>query len=606
VEIRYLGPFDVVDADESIAVGGGRQRALLAILALSAGEVVPVGRLIDELWPDHPPDSAQNTVQAYISRLRKAMRPVRRDREAILFEHGGYRLDVSRDEIDAHRFRGLVEEGERLARAGNAAPAASTLRDALALWHGPPLADFAYEPFAQAEIARLNELRLAALQARIDADLECGRHAALVPELEALVNEHPHREGFRRELMLALYRSGRQGEALDVYTDTRARLDADLGIEPTLELRELQHAILSQDPVLGAPLAAAKDRRVDSGVRGRRWTLVVGFTAAVVLALVATAIVLRPSRSSAAVHVVRNSVAVVDSTTNKIVDDVVVGDYPGPVAARGGSIWVGNIGDSTVTEIHGDTRKPEFPASAQRPVDLAVSEDALWIANSSDFATQPPTGGGTVTRRALDTGAMRTTTLGPPRAPDEMSTFVATDGRTIWAANTNSRTIAKLDPVTGRVLMRVQGLASGGIAAGDGAVWVPEPTKDIVVRLNIHTGSVDARIPVSGSPSRVAVGEGGVWVITTGSHSAVWRIDPKSNETVSVIPVPLKARRIATGEGYVWVTSGRDDPETIRRPGILSKIDPRTNGILATVPLGFRPDGVAVSNSFVWVAVAPV
>jgi DNA-binding SARP family transcriptional activator/sugar lactone lactonase YvrE len=606
VEIRYLGPFDVVDADESIAVGGGRQRALLAILALSAGEVVPVGRLIDELWPDHPPDSAQNTVQAYVSRLRKAMRPVKREGEAILFEHGGYRLDVSRDEIDAHRFRGLVEEGERQARAGNAELAASTLRDALALWHGPPLADFAYEPFAQAEITRLNELRLAALESRIDADLECGRHAALVPELEALVNEHPHREGLRRELMLALYRSGRQGEALEVYTDTHARLDADLGIEPTPELRELQHAILSQDPVLDAPLAVAKDHQVDRDVRRRRWPLAAGFASAVVLALVAAAIVLRPSRSAAAVHVVRNSVAVVDSRTNEIVDDVVVGDYPGPVAAGGGSIWVGNIGDSTVTEIHGDTREPEFPASAQRPVDLAVSEDALWIANSSDFATQPPTGGGTVVRRALDTGAIQTTTLGPPRTPDEMSTFVATDGRTVWAANTNSRTIAKLDPATGRVLMRVHGLASGGIAAGDGAVWVPQPKRDLVVRLNIHTGRVDARIPVSGNPSRVAVGEGGVWVITTGSHSAVWRIDPKSNETVSVIPVPLKARRIATGEGYVWVTSGRDDPETVRRPGVLSKIDPRTNGILATIPLGFRPDGLAVSNSLVWVAVAPV
>jgi DNA-binding SARP family transcriptional activator/streptogramin lyase len=603
VEIRFLGPFDVVEADESVAVGGGRQRALLAILALNAGEVVPVGRLIDDLWPGHPPDSAPNTLQAYVSRLRKAMRPVRRDAEAILFEHGGYRLDVSRDEIDAHRFRGLVEEGDRQARAGNAEQAASTLRDALALWHGPPLADFAYEPFAQAEIARLNELRLAALESRIDADLECGRHAALVPELEALVNEHPHREGFRRELMLALYRSGRQGEALEVYTDTRARLDADLGVEPAPELRELQHAILTQDPVLGAPRAVAKDH-VDRGVRRRRWLLVAGIASAVVLAPVVGTVV-RSSRSTAPVHVVRNSVAVVDATTNRIVDDVIVGDYPGPVAARGGSIWVGNIGDSTVTEIHGDSREAEFPASAQRPVDLAVSEDALWIANSSDFATQPPTGGGTVVRRALGTGAIQTTTLGPPRTPDEMSTFVATDGRTVWAANTNSRTIAKLDPATGRVLMRVHGLASGGIAAGDGAVWVPQPTRDLVVRLNIHTGRVDARIPVSGNPSRVAVGEGGVWVITTGSHSAVWRIDPKSNETVSVIPVPLKARRIATGEGYVWVTSGRDNPETVRRPGVLSKIDPRTNGILATVALGFRPDGVAVADGLVWVAVAP-
>ena len=347
--------------------------------------------------------------------------------EAILFEHGGYRLDVSQDAIDADRFRGLVEEGERQARAGNAEQAASTFREALALWRGPALVDFAYEPFAQAEIARLDELRLAAIEARIDADLQCGRHSAVVSELEALVNEHPHREGFRRELMLALYRSGRQGDALEVYTDTRARLDADLGIEPTPELRELQLAILRQAPELGAPAPTIHD--ADGRARRRRWPLAVGLAAAAALALAAAAILLRPTRGSAAVHVVRNSVAVVDAETNEIVDDVVVGDYPGPVAAGNGSVWVGNIGDSTVTEIHGDTREAEFPASAQRPVDLAVTDDALWIANATDFATQPPTGGGTVVRSGLVAGSVDVTQVGPRGASDEMSTFVTSDGR---------------------------------------------------------------------------------------------------------------------------------------------------------------------------------
>ena len=603
MEIRFLGPFDVVDADESISVGGGRQRALLAILALNAGEVVPVGRLIDELWPDHPPDSAQNTLQAYVSRLRKALRSTNRPGEAIRFEHGGYRLDVSQDAIDADRFRGLVEEGEREARAGNAEHAASAFREALALWRGPALVDFAYEPFAQAEIARLDELRLAAIEARIDADLQCGRHSAVVSELEALVNEQPHREGFRRELMLALYRSGRQGDALEVYTDTRARLDADLGIEPTPEIRELQLAILRQAPELGAPVAMIHD--ADGHARRRRLPLAVGLAAAAVVALAAAVILLRPTRGSAAVHIVHNSVAVVDAETNEIVDDVVVGDYPGPVAAGDGSVWVGNIGDSTVTEIHGDTREAEFPASAQRPVDLALTDDALWIANATDFATQPPTGGGTVVRRGLVAGSVNMTQIGPRGASDEMSTFVTSDGLTVWAANANNRTVAKLDPSTGRILMRVAGLASAGIAAGYGAVWVPEPKEDLVVRLDIRTGRVEARIPVSGGPKRVAVGEGGVWVVTTGVHSGVWRIDPKNNETVAVIPVQPKARRVTTGVGFVWVTSGRDEAEKARRRGVLSKIDPRTNEIVSSIELGFRPDGVAVENGLVWVAIAP-
>ena len=606
MEIRFLGPFDVLGAEQPISVGGGRQRALLAILALHAGEVVPVGRLIDELWPADPPDSSLNTLQAYVSRLRKALRPANGEGEAILFEHGGYRLDVSHDAIDSHRFVALVAEGEQEAHSGHAEQAARTFREALALWRGPALVDFAYEPFAQGEIARLGELRLTATEARIDADLECGRHAALVPELEALVNEHPHREGLRRELMLALYRSGRQGDALAVYTDTRATLDAELGVEPTPDLRELQHAILRQDPALDAPTSAPKERLNGRDARRRRWPLVAGLAAAAVLALAAAAILLRPSRSTAAVHVVRNSVAVVDPTTNEIVDDVVVGDYPGPVAAGGGSVWVGNIGDSTVTEIHGDAREAEFPASAQRPVDLAVSEDALWIANATDFATQPPTGGGTVERSDLTAGGVDVTQVGPPGVADEMSTFVASDGHVVWAANANNRTVAKLEPSTGRILVRVAGLSSAGICVGYGAVWVPEPEKDLVVRLNVRTGRVESRIPVSGSPQRVAVGEGGVWVVTTGVHSGVWRIDPKNDETVAVIPVPPKARRIAAGAGYVWVTSGRNEDEKARRAGVLSKIDPRTNGIVATIPLGFRPDGVAVANDLVWVAIAPV
>ena len=607
MEIRFLGPFDVVDADRPISLGGRRQRALLASLALRPGKVVPVAQLIDDLWPEGPPDSAHNALQAYVSRLRKALRrdPADPAAEVIRFERGGYVLDLSEVEIDSDRFARLFEEGERNMRAGDAEEAASVLREALALWRGPALADFADAPFAQAEIARLEGLRLTAIEARIDADLACGRHAALVPELEALVKEHPHGEGFRRQLMIALYRSGRQGEALDVYTDTRATLDADLGIEPRAELRELQRAILRQDASLAAPAPTSRVTVLRSG-RRRRHTWIVAAAVAAVLALVIAAILVRPSHGTAAVHVVRNSVAVVDAKTNRVVDDVVVGDYPGPIAAGNGSIWVGNIGDSTITEIHGDTREAEFPAGAQRPVDLAVTGHALWIANSSDFATQPPTGGGTVVRQALDTGGLKTTTLGPPRTPDEMSTFVASDGRTIWAANANSSIVARLDPGTGRILMRVSGLTSGGIAAGDGAVWVPQPTKDLVVRLNIRTGKVEARIPVSGNPSRVAVGEGGVWVITTGAHSAVWRIDTQSNETVSVIPVPLKARRIATGEGYVWVTSGRDDPETVRRPGVLSKIDPSSNAIVATIELGHRPDGVVVANDLVWVAIAPL
>ena len=603
MEVRFLGRFDVVQEGRSIPIGGGRQRALLAILALHPKQVVPVGRLIDDLWPEDPPESAHGTLQAYVSRLRKALRGelVNGGGDAILFEHGGYVLDIAADHVDSYRFERLVEEAERHGEGGDIDRAADTLSDALALWRGPPLPDFANEPFAQAEIARLDELRLRALEARIDADLARGRDAALVAELEALVAEHPHREGFRRQLMLALYRCGRQGDALDVYTDTRAKLDGDLGVEPTPALRELQLAILRHDPSLASP---AKSHSASPRSGRRRWAFALIASAVVVVA--GTLVAVRVSGRSPPIRVVRNSVAVIDARTNKIVDDVVVGDYPGPLATRNGSVWVGNIGNSTLTEIDGETRRAEFPASAQRPTDLAVTDDALWIANASDFERFPQSGGGTVSRRNIGGGRLEVTQIGPLRVPDEMGTYIATDGTAVWAANARGHTVVRLDRRTGRILTRTQGVNPGGIAVGYGAVWVPEPRLETVVRLDASTGKVEARIPISGGPTRVTSGEGGIWVTTTGGHSAVWRIDPESNETVAVIPVPPKARRVATGGGYVWVTSGRGDEEDERHPGVLSKIDPATNEIVASVELGFRPDGVVFSNRVVWVAVAPI
>ena len=606
MEFRFLGPFDVVDDQRIVPIVGGKQRALLAILALHANEVVPVGRLIDDLWPDEPPDSALNSIQAYVSRLRKALsgNGTGSGAETIVFRHGGYMLDVSAEQIDARRFARLVEDGERRIDAGEATVAADVLREALGLWRGPALSDFAHERFAQPEIARLEELRLKAVEDRIDADLASGRDAALVPELEALIAEHPLRERLRRQLMLALYRCGRQGDALTVYRETRATLDAELGVEPTPELRELELAILRQDEALGP---VHRPRTSLASVRARRWLWVTGVAVVAAVAILAVAVLQRPDGGSpAAVRVVSNSVAVLDAATIQIVDDVIVGDYPGPIAAGNGSVWVGNIGANTMTEIDASTHDAEFPAGVQRPLDIAVTSDAVWVANSSDFEMTPPAGGGTVERRGVRFGALTTAQVGTPGITDDGLTFVATDGHSVWAANGLSRTIVRLDPRTARVVERVRGVGGGGIAVVDGSVWVAEPDRNTVARVDQRTGDVVARIPVSGNPRRVAVGEGAVWVTTTGSHSALWRIDPRSNETVAVIPVPPRARRVATGAGYVWVTSGRSDEEQARRRGMLSKIDPRTDQIVGSVRLGFRPDGVVVANGLVWVAIAPV
>jgi predicted ATPase/DNA-binding SARP family transcriptional activator len=249
VEFRVLGPLEVIERDLPLQLGGAKQRAVLAVLLLHRGEPVSRDRLIDELWGEDPPRSAAKTLQGYISHLRKAV-----GEGFVVTRGGGYQLSLAPGHLDLDEFERLAAEGEEALAAGQAASAADRLRAALALWRGRPLADFAYEPFAQAAIGRLEEARLAALEKRIDADLALGRHDRLVSELEALVREHPLRERLRAQRMLALYGAGRQAEALEAYRQARRALSEQLGIEPGPELRQLEHAILAQDPELASPV----------------------------------------------------------------------------------------------------------------------------------------------------------------------------------------------------------------------------------------------------------------------------------------------------------------------------------------------------------------
>jgi DNA-binding SARP family transcriptional activator len=266
MDFRVLGPLEARDGEQVVTLGGARQRALLAILLLHAGEVVSVDRLIDELWGDEPPATAAHTVQVFVSRLRKALEQGGFSR--LRTRAPGYVIELEPEELDLARFERLVERA-RGEIAASPEAAAATLREALALSRGPALADFAFEPFAQAPAARLEELRLATLEERIDADLACGRHAELVGELEGLVREHPLRERLRGQLMLALYRSGRQAEALEVFQAGRRALVDELGIDPSPALQRLERAILQQDFSLElAPAAAAPEAR--TAVRPQR------------------------------------------------------------------------------------------------------------------------------------------------------------------------------------------------------------------------------------------------------------------------------------------------------------------------------------------------
>lgn len=246
LEFRLLGPLEALAGGSPLPLGGPKQRATLAILLLHSNHVVSVDRLAEDLYAGAPPVTAVTQVQRQISNLRKTLG----DDDVIETRAPGYLIRVTDDQSDLHRFERLAEEGRRALDRGDADAAAERLRGAVALWRGAPLADLAYEPFAQVPVTRLEEMRLAVLEARIDADLALGRHGQLVGELEQLIAEHPLRERFRAQLMLALYRAGRQAEALDVYRAMREELIGELGIEPGSGIREVERAILAHDPAL--------------------------------------------------------------------------------------------------------------------------------------------------------------------------------------------------------------------------------------------------------------------------------------------------------------------------------------------------------------------
>jgi DNA-binding SARP family transcriptional activator len=284
-EFRLLGPLEALIDGDSVNLAAAKPRALLALLLLNRNRVVPTETMIDELWGDEPPARATKTLQVYVSQLRKELGP-----ERLVTRAPGYELRVGEDELDVDRFEKLAAEARERLAAGDAAGAVEGMRRALDLWRGPALLEFRAEPFAARAAARLEDLRLAAVEDLLSAALEAGEAAGIVPELEELVASHPLRERPRELLMLALYRAGRQADALELFRRTRELFVSELGIEPSASLRELEQAMLRQDTaLLGTPRAQRAAHMSPNDARPRRrrapWTLVA------VAALAAAAIV---------------------------------------------------------------------------------------------------------------------------------------------------------------------------------------------------------------------------------------------------------------------------------------------------------------------------
>ena len=579
VDFRVLGSLEVVDRGREIPLGGAKQRAVLAILLLHAGEVVSVDRLVDELWGERPPDTATKTVQVYISRLRKAL-----GNGALLTRGGGYLLDVDPDGLDANRFERLVGDGQAALARGDARTAGDLLRQALALWRGPPLADFTYDGFAQTEIARLEELRLAALEARIEADLADGRHAALIPGLEALVRDHPTRERLRGQLMLALYRSGRQGEALDSYQDARSALAEELGLEPGRDLQALQRAILTQDPALDSPAPAGVRENLR---QGRRGGIIVALGAALLLVAAAAAVVAGGEDEPDPERVDGNSLAVVDPESNRVVTSIPTGVGPTDVAAGAGYVWVANREDDTATQIA--PRKKEVVSTTSPGVTiggLAADARSVWIGDGRRLVRVDP-------RFRSVVSSVRVA----PRQVFEVATGnpVAIGYGSVWTGRAYGA-VARVDPRSREVVATIPvGNSPSAIATGAGGVWITDDADNTVTRLDPSSeNAVIGTTSVGQGPTAVAVGAGAVWVANT-QDNTVSRIDPRTATVTDTIPVGRRPTGIAVGQGAVWVANSLS--------GTLSRIDPAAKRVEETLEVGEAPQQLTVAHGVVWVSV---
>ncbi len=411
-------------------------------------------------------------------------------------------LHVPPEALDARRFETLLETGRRQLASGETAHASVTLRDALALWRGPALADLAFEPFAQSEITRLEELRLSAIESRIEADLALGRQDALVAELETLVAAHPYRESLRAQLMLALYRSGRQAEALETYRSARRTFSEQLGIEPGPRLQQLEGAILRHDPSLEAPAPEPPSRGDGELSKQSRLRFLTRRRVAsvVALVLVVAAVVAAASRNSSRhpqspLKLAGDSVAVIDPDTNAILGEIPVGGRPTGPAVGEGSVWVGNRDDNTLLRINPRSRKiVRTIGLGLTPTDIAVGAGSVWVLSDRTLLQVDPATNHVVARRRL------------PQAngPGRWSHLETSANAVFVCSCTPPSNVIRLDPATSFVVTAHR-IPVWELTTGEGALWAITGWElDTIERIDPTTNAVVATIPRGriGKPAR--------------------------------------------------------------------------------------------------------
>jgi YVTN family beta-propeller protein len=580
VEFRVLGPLQVLDDGFELPLGPPKEQELLAVLLLHGGAVVSRDRLVEELWGESPPPTAAKALNVHVSQLRKTLS--RNGEQPITTRPPGYALQVEPERLDAARFEQLVAEAQGRVGAGDPEAARRLLHEALALWRGPVLDGVELEATARNEARRLEELRLAAQMDRLDCDLAVGSHEQAISELEALVAAHPHRERLRAQLMLALYRSGRQAEALRCYRDARETLVGELGIEPSGPLQRLERAILNHDPSLEAASGVARvapppsnrtaaahpapSRAGDCDASAAathprlarlvsRKAPVAGIAGAAIVAAIAVAVIRSAAGNREAEAAVANSVVAVDADSRRITELAHVGSPPAAIAPAGSLVWALSIRDGTISEL--DTRNGALVRTVSArivPSGLAVGEGSVWVTGMTHQR-------GGVAQFDQTTGGVRST--------------------------------LSLGPMTPR-----------GVAAAEGGVWVvaEQPGRPgVLLRLSPRTARVASSIALPVKPSALVVGQHAIWIVgapvsnhsPTGARVGVYGVDPAEGRIVAtaVLPADPYRSRIAIGPTGLWLSNGR---------GAVLKLDPVTARVVMKIPLPAAPAAIAADGHSLW------
>jgi DNA-binding SARP family transcriptional activator len=566
---RILGPLVAVGKGGKVVPLRAKPRALLATLLLSPGAAVSVERIADAIWGEGAPASARELVRLYVSQLRETL-----GGDAIETCAGGYTVRTD-NSTDAAEFAAAGETARTARAAGETERALAAFDRALALWRGPVLVDTPLEGEARIQAHQLEESRLAALNERFELALTARGAHELVAELESLVVAFPTRERLRGLLMLALYRSGRQADALAVYRDGRQHLANEYGLEPGAELRELERAILQQDPSLDLPRSTPV-QPTTTGRRGRRVLL-----ALVALAAGATVIAaVWAQNDHGPVRVPTDSLVALDPRTGRSTNAIAISGSPIAMAVGAGLVYVGT-GSRTLAEVdprnHRIVRTIGLP---KLPHAVAYAGGHIWVGNEED---------GTLTR--IGPGGL----VSPPERPEphaEGRLSLARDADELWVGSVDN--VATLLTAEGGARMSTRVIQPQAMTVAFGSLWVAQATRVTVRRINTRTGRTVSLIPVGAPTKGVVAGASSIWVLSW-TGSTLWRIDPQSDAVTAAIPVGPDASAVAAAGSSVWVVSAAS--------GTLEQIDPSRNRVARTIRLGHLIGAVAASENALWLGV---